>query len=180
MTLRFSVEPFRSVWEDVDRIGRQHWAETEGYHSGQQYNPDWKRYFSSDEAGWYFVATARDDTGRMVGYVGMWTMPSMHSQAMVAMEDFFFLEAAYRCGWNASRFLRFAEKECARRGCVEIGFTDKKGKGLILERAKYKVVAQQYSKNLHHPAADSGSEERLGASVRGPAEPETVQILAGS
>lgn len=155
MSLRFSVEPFRAVWEDVDRIGRLHWGETEGYHSGQSYNPDWKRYFSMDDNGWFFVGTARDDNGRMVGYVGVYTMPSMHSQSMIGIEDFFFLEAEYRKGWNAVRFLKFIEQECIRRGCVEIGFTDKKGKGLILERTGYKVVAQQYSKNLQCKGADS-------------------------
>lgn len=167
MSLRFAVEPFRAVWEDVDRIGRKHWAETEGYHSGQQLNLDLKRYFAMDDAGWFFVCTARDDEGRMVGYIGCYCMPSMHSQAMIAMEDFFFLEEGHRQGWNAVRFLRFLEQECRRRGAVEIGFTDKKGKGLILERVGYKVVATQYSKNLSGPSArqQSGADSTTPATV---------------
>lgn len=172
MTLRFSVEPFRSVWQDVDRIGRQHWAETEGYHSGQVYNPDWNRYFSMDEGGWFFVGMARDDEGEMVGYVGVYTMPSMHSQAMIAMEDFFFLEEAHRKGWNAIRFLRFIENECRRRGCVEIGFTDKRGKGAILERTGYRKVASQFCKTLgddiatEQPAVESSPDVRTNAASR--------------
>lgn len=167
MSLRFAVEPLRSIREDVDRIGRQHWAETEGYHAGQEYNPDWNRYFSMDEGGWFFVGTARDTAGRLVGYVGCYVMPSMHSQAIVAMEDFFFLEEGHRQGWNAIRFLRFIEQECRRRGAVEIGFTDKRGKGLILERTGYKVVAQQYSKNLSGAASrqQSGADSTTSATV---------------
>lgn len=165
MTLRFAVERFRDVWEDVDRIGRQHWTETEAYHDGQAYNPDWNRYFSMDDAGWFFVGTARDDAGRMVGYVGVYCMPSMHSQAMIAMEDFFFLEEGHRRGWNAVRFLRFMEQECRKRGAVEIGFTDKRGKGQILERTGYRMVASHYSKSLlplgrRTNGADSTTDER--------------------
>lgn len=148
MSLVFAVERFRAVWEDVDRIGRQHWGETEAYHAGQEYNPDWKRYFSMDDNGWFFVATARDQDGRMVGYCGCYCMPSMHSQAMIGMEDFFFLEEGHRKGWNAMRFLRFVEGECRRRGCVELGFTDKRGKGRILEKSGYSLVASHYCKNL--------------------------------
>lgn len=158
MTLRFAVERFRDVWQDVDRIGRLHWQETEAYHDGQQYNPDWNRYFAMDDAGWFFVGTARDEEGEMVGYVGCYVMPSMHSQSTIAMEDFFFLEEGRRQGWNAIRFLRFIEGECKRRGAVEIGFTDKKGKGLILERTGYRLVARQYSKNL---GADSTTTKQV-------------------
>ena len=162
MALTFSVEPFRKIWSDIDRIGRQHWVETEWYHSGQHYNPDWDRYFAVDDAGWFFVATARYG-GRVVGYVGCYCMPSMHSQSMIAMEDFFFLEEAHRKGWNAIRFLRFVENECRIRGCVEIGFTDKKGKGLILERTGYKVVAKQYCKSI---GADSPTAKRTAVEAQ--------------
>jgi len=151
MRLRFAVERLRDVWQEVDRIGRQHWSETEGYHAGQAYNPDLKRYFSVDDNGWFFVVTARPlktclMTAPMVGYAGIYCMPSMHSQAMIASEDFFFLENSYRQGWNAIRFLKFVEAECLRRGAVEISWTDKKGKGKLLEFLGYAKVATQWSK----------------------------------
>lgn len=146
--LTFTVERFRSCWQDVDRIGRLHWEETEEYRHDESYNPDWKRYFNMDDSGWFFVATARDE-GQMIGYVGMYVMPSMHTQQMLATEDFFFLEEPYRKGWNAIRFLKFVEKECRLRGAVKVEFTDKKGKGRILEFLGYKVVpSQQFSKTV--------------------------------
>lgn len=145
--MKFSIERFRDIQPEIDRIGRLHWSETEGYRHGQEYSPDWKRYFSSDDAGWFFVATARD-AGKMVGYVGMWAMPSMHTQKLVAMEDFFFLEEPYRKGWNAIKFTKYVEAECIRRGCVEISFTDKKGMGRILEFMGYGIIATQYAKQV--------------------------------
>jgi GNAT superfamily N-acetyltransferase len=153
MTLRFAVEPFAACQQEIDALGRQHWAETEEYRHGQRYNPDWKRYLSSDAAGWYFVCTARPWDScvmrtPMVGYGGMWVMPSMHTQQMVAMEDFFFLEPDYRKGWNAIKFLKFIEAQCRQRGAIEIGWTDKKGKGALLEHLGYEVVASQWSKQF--------------------------------
>jgi hypothetical protein len=153
MSLRFAVEPLASCWPEVDALARQHWLETEEYRHGQKYSPDWKRYFSSDAAGWYFMCTARPfDTcvvrTPMVGYGGMWAMPSMHTQKTIASEDTFFLLPDYRLGWNAIRFLKFIESECLKRGAVEIGWTDKKGKGALLERLGYKVIASQWSKQV--------------------------------
>jgi hypothetical protein len=158
--LRFAVEPLATCWQEVDTLARAHWLETEEYRHGQQYSPDWKRYLSSDAAGWYFMCTARPwDTctmgGEMVGYAGMWAMPSMHTQKMIANEDTFFLLEGYRKGWNAIRFLKFIEGQCWKRGAVEIGWTDKKGKGVLLERLGYKVVASQWSKQVSKSGADS-------------------------
>lgn len=154
MSLRFAVEPLASCWQEVDELARQHWLETEEYRHGQEYNPDWKRYLSSDAAGWYFMCTARPWASctmgaEMVGYGGMWAMPSMHTQKMIASEDTFFLLPDFRKGWNAIRFLKFIEAQCLERGAVEIGWTDKKGKGALLERLGYKVVASQWSKQVN-------------------------------
>lgn len=151
MTLRFAVEPLADCQQEVDALGRQHWSETEEYRHGQRYNPDWKRYFASDAAGWYFMCTARPSCtvqAPMVGYGGMWVMPSMHTQKMVASEDTFFILPDYRKGWNAIRFLKFIEAQCRQRGAIEIGWTDKKGKGALLDRLGYKVVASQWSKQF--------------------------------
>lgn len=153
MTLRFAVEPLAACWKEVNTLARAHWLETEEYRHGQQYNPDWKRYFSNDAAGWYFMCTARPWDScvvqtQMVGYAGMYVMPSMHTQKMVASEDTFFLIEDYRKGWNAIKFIRFIEAQCKKRGAVEIGWTDKKGKGALLEHLGYKVVASQWSKEV--------------------------------
>ena len=152
MSLRFAVEPFATCWAEVDALARQHWTETEESRHGK-YNPDWKRYFAGDEAGWHFMCTARPNdpcsmNHRMVGYGGMWAMPSMHTQKMIANEDTFFLLPAYRKGWNAIRFLKFIESECQRRGVVEINWTDIKGNGALLEHMGYSVVAEQWSKKV--------------------------------
>lgn len=170
MSLRFAVEPLMRCRLEVDALARQHWMETEEYRHGQEYNPDWVRYLSSDAAGWYFMCTARpDDPCRMqapmVGYGGMWAMPSMHTQKMIASEDTFFLLPEYRQGWNAIQFLKFIEAECLKRGAVEIGWTDKKGKGALLRRLGYSVVASQWSKQLGRfvPDVKSGADSTFSA-----------------
>lgn len=160
MSLRFAVEPLARCWQEVDTLARAHWLETEGYRHGQEYAPDWKRYLSSDATGWYFMCTARPWDScvmqtPMVGYGGMWAMPSMHTQKMTASEDTFFLLEGYRRGWNAIRFLKFIEEQCLRRGAVSIDWTDKKGKGALLKRLGYSVVATQWSKQVSKSGADS-------------------------
>lgn len=168
MSLRFAVEPMTLCWREVDVLAQQHWLETEEYRHGQRYNPDWKRYFSGAQGGWYFMCTARpwdscEVKTPMVGYAGMWAMPSMHTQQTIASEDTFFLLPEYRKGWNAIRFLKFIESECLRRGAVEISWTDKKGKGALLKRLGYSVVATQWSRQVNSGAdstfsATSGKE----------------------
>jgi hypothetical protein len=146
--LTFAVEPLAACWNEVMELAAQHYEETEGYHRGQPFAPRFERYEEYDKAGWFFMATARDE-GLLVGNAGFYVTPSMHSQLLIATEDTVFLTPAARKGRNGIRFVQFVEAECVQRGATEIGMTAKfanKAAGRILEYLKYQPTSMQYTK----------------------------------
>jgi GNAT superfamily N-acetyltransferase len=150
----FHVEPLEAAWPEIMALAAQHWMETEEYRHGQGFKPVFARYDEYAKCGWMFVVMVRDE-GRAIGYSAMYVTPSMHTQKLIATEDTFFLEPAYRGKGLASDFVSFVENECVKRGAVEVVFTAKAVNhvGAILEHLDYVPVAVQYSKQLR--CADS-------------------------
>jgi GNAT superfamily N-acetyltransferase len=150
VSLVFAVEPLTACWNEVMGLAIQHWSETEQYRAGQGFRPVFERYEQYDRAGWFFMATARED-GQLVGYAGMYVTPSMHTQLLIATEDTFFILATHRKGRNGIRFVQFVEAEAIRRGAIEIGMTAKMSNpaaGRILEYLKYQPTSMQYTKQV--------------------------------
>ncbi len=151
----FAVEPLTQCWDEMIALAKLHWQETEGYRHGQPFCPSFERFNSYDTKGWYFEATARV-CGKLVGYCGMYIVPSMHSQLMVAAEDSLFIAPEYRKGRNALRFMQFIEAECRKRGVVEIMVTAKtKQVCRLLEHLDFSLISWQYSKQVQSVRADS-------------------------
>lgn len=147
--MKFAVEPLAQCWDEMIALAALHWKETEGYRHGQPFAPKLERYKQYDDMGWYFEGTARDDDGKLVGYCGMYIVPSMHSQCQIAVEDSLFIVPEHRKGRNAIRFIKFLEDECRRRGVVEISITAKnEGVGKILQYLDFSLTAWQYSKQI--------------------------------
>lgn len=158
--LTFAIEPVETSWDEMLELARAHWHETMQWQHGKQaLAPSKERYLSYDKAGWFFQFTARDPLARehmkMVGYAGMYILPSMHTQQLIATEDTIFLLPEYRHGRNALRFFQYVEQECAARGAREISATTKPGTGAgrILEHLGFTLVNYQYSKHLPAPEA---------------------------
>ena len=130
-------------------LASQHWRETEGYRHNQPFAPSYARYKQYADIGCFLQFTARDE-GRMVGYSGIYIVPSMHTQCVIATEDTWFLLPDYRKGRNAIEFYKFVEAECRSRGAVEIGMTAKltNSAGRILEYLGYSMTSNQYTKHL--------------------------------
>jgi GNAT superfamily N-acetyltransferase len=145
----FHVEPLASAWSDIMALAEKHWTETEEYRHGQGFKPVFSRYAEYDACGWMFVVMVRDE-GKAIGYSAMYVTPSMHTQKLIATEDTFFLEPAYRGKGLATDFVNFVENECVKRGAVEVVFTAKaiNHVGAILEHLDYRPVAVQYAKQL--------------------------------
>lgn len=143
----FAVEPLEQVWDEFVALAEQHWKETQGYRHGQPFCLSFERYNAYAKVGWYLQFTARDQ-GRLVGYGGVYIVPSMHTQQLIATEDSWYLAPEYRKGWNAVRFFRFMEQEGVKRGVVESTLTTPTHlkSGLICERLGYKPVATVYNK----------------------------------
>lgn len=159
--LDFAIESVADVWPELVELGRAHWHETEGYRHGQPFAPRMDRYLEYERIGWYALFTARDG-GRLVGNLGMYFAPSMHTQQLIATEDTLFLLPEYRKGGNAADFIRFMLADCWRRGVVEVAATAKNDKvGKLLMWLDFKPTSVQYS--LQKGGADSA-----GVSTSGP------------
>lgn len=151
MSLLFSVESVESCWNELMVLANAHWAGTQSYRRHEPFNPSYDRYLACNQAGYFYLFTARDQ-GTLAGYFGVYVTPSMHSQLLMATEDTFFLHPDYRGGRNALRFLKHIEKVLQQAGVHEIMFsceidneTGIKGLLMLLD---YTPVIMQYSKRF--------------------------------
>ena len=155
--MRFAIEPLSICWDEMVALAEGHWQETEAHHHSQGFNPKRERYEQYEQSGWFFEFVVRD-AGRMVGFSGMYLVPSMHSQAWIATEDTWYLVPEYRGkGRTIIRFYDFIEAELARRGAVEINMSVPilGPAGRLLEHLDYQPVKVHYSKQLQPVRADS-------------------------
>lgn len=151
----FSLEPLEQCWHEIydmpDGLAYKHWLETKAHQYDQKYAPMFDRYNSYAKAGWFLQFTVRD-AGRLIGFAGVYLTPSMHTQAMLATEDTWYLLPEYRKGWNAIKFYRHIEDRCRELGAEESTLTvpDSKERGIhtLLLRLDYKPVSMSYSKSL--------------------------------
>lgn len=158
--IAFAIEPLEQAWDEMVQLATQHWKETQSYRHGQGFKPLFERYNQYAKIGCYLPFTARDE-GRMVGYGGLYIVPSMHTQQIIATEDTWFMLPEYRKGWTAVRFFKFMEAEARKRGAVEVSLTIPEGigTGVICERMGYKKVAAHWAKQIHPAQSESKGEE---------------------
>lgn len=149
--IRFQIEPLEKCWNEAMVLANQHWEETETYR-GQQFRPDLARYAAYEKGGWFLGFTGRDGE-RLIAYAGIYLVPDMHTQELLATEDAFFIDKEHRRGRTFLRFYQFIESEIAQRGAKRIMFTapQTNGTGRLLERLDYQPVSMQYSKLLGRP-----------------------------
>ena len=144
--LAFASESGADVWPELTELHQRHWLETEAARHGQPFAPRLDRYHEYERIGWYVLFTARDGE-KLVGNLGVYFAPSMHTQELIATEDTLFLLPEYRRGHNAIDFIKFVEVECWKRGVVEISITAKNDKvGKLLMHLDFQPTSVQYSK----------------------------------
>jgi hypothetical protein len=160
MSLEFKIEPLEPIWEEIVRIASQQWEESDYNIHGIPINLDKARYLKFNELGLFLMFTARDG-GVLVGYAGMYLMPSMHTQTPTVTEDTLFLLPDYRKGRNAIRFYQFIEQEYTRivgfaypdATLFELSFTTKlsNGAGRILKYLDFRETALLHMKTIFLP-----------------------------
>lgn len=130
-------------------LAGQHWKETQQHRHDQPFNPSFERYRQVEAIGGYVQFTARVD-GKLVGYAGIYIVPSMHTQTLICVEDTWYLDPEHRKGFNAIKFFRFMEDYCRSRGVHEVTLTapTHTRAGTIHRYLGYKEVAKQYAKTL--------------------------------
>ena len=158
--IQIQPERVASCWDEIDALARMHHAGTSSYRRHEPYNPDKQRYFINNNNGFFHLMTARDE-GKLVGYFGLYIMPSMHSQLLTATEDTFFIHPDYRQGRLAIRMLRAVEQLCRDRQVHELLFScemdNTRGIKGLLGLLDYEPVIVQYRKRLPQPGTDSAA-----------------------
>src|SRR5438094_454977 len=120
--LMFQLESVDAIWDEVMELARLHWEGTKTYRRHFPFQPSKDRYVQCNQQRFFHLITARD-AGRLVGYFGVYTTQSMHSQHWMATEDTFFIHPDYRKGSNAIRFIKHIEEQCRTWGIQEIMFS---------------------------------------------------------
>lgn len=121
--LTFNIEPIASVWEDRMVCCHDHWQNTVMGKRGEKLNPNLDRYVQYEKANMYYEIVARDEKGNLAGFCGMYLFPSMHTQELLATEDFIYLKHEYRKGRNGYRFYQEVERIMRSLGAEKIMVT---------------------------------------------------------
>ncbi len=148
--MQIAIEPLAGCWDEIMALAAAHWQETEAHHHAQGFKPEIARYQQYEACGWYFQFTARVE-GRLIGFAGMYLTPSMHSQAMIATEDTWFIAPEYRGkGRTFMRLYDVVEAEMRKRGAVEMNMSVplEGAASRLLEHLDYVPVKVHYAKQL--------------------------------
>ena len=147
--LTFAIESLERCWNEIMVVASQHWHETEGFRRGEVFCPSFERYIQCEKIGFFLMFTARDGE-KLAGYAGMYVTQSMHSQAVISVEDQWFLLPEYRKGRNALAFVKYVEGELAGRGVTAMQMSAKisNGIGKILAYLDYEPVSVVYFKSI--------------------------------
>lgn len=148
--MEIAIEPLSQCWDEIMSLAEAHWQETEAHHHSQGFSPKLARYQQYESVGWYVQFTARVE-GKMIGFAGMYLTPSMHSQALIATEDTWFIAPEYRGkGRTFMRLYDAVEAEMRRRGAVEMNMSVplEGAASRLLEHLDYEPVKVHYAKQL--------------------------------
>lgn len=112
------------------------------------FEPDYNAYVDAQERGHMVCVSCRDD-GKLIGLICFFIHPYLYSQRYVlAIEDLFYVDQAYRKGWIGIRLLKYAEKVLKSRGVDIINVVCKahQDKSSLYERLGYKHTEKHFSK----------------------------------
>lgn len=112
----FQIESIRQIFDEVAAQHRAQWDEVEPSREGL--NPNYEYIFDSEDAGRYLLFTSRKD-GRLVGNVGCYLYPSLHTQKLSAREDALYIVPDSRKGMLAVKFFKYCEGILVNKLAVE-------------------------------------------------------------
>lgn len=102
MNYDVKIEPFKDVYEELEPLYKQHYAEMTARLLEQgirvsPYNPRLDRYYKASEEGWLLTFVLRSD-GVAVGYSNIYLTNDMHNDDLIAQEDTIFVTKDHRNG----------------------------------------------------------------------------------
>lgn len=107
--ITFQAEHIGTVWDEIYPLAARHAQESRGYRRDEPFRPSRDRYVHYADCGYYHLVTARDG-GRLVGYLGFYLAPSMHSQRLCLSGDSIYLDPSSRGGRTAIRLIQYVER----------------------------------------------------------------------
>lgn len=144
------VERMCDVIEEIRPLHFDHWKETEAYRQGQDFEPDYAAFCTSEAGGRFLLFTARH-AGKLVGNCALYLHRSTHTGQLIATEDTLFVLPAYRRGTGLGRELvKFAHAGLRQVGVREVRVTTKTINlvSKLLERMGYSATATVLTKQL--------------------------------
>ena len=145
--MTFQIEPLRPNQGAFLALACAQWDETETYQHFPLH-PNMEKYCNLNGAGWHRWYTVRAN-GKIVGHAGMYLDESMHTGAIIASEDTWFIFKEFRGEGTGSKLLEFVEQDLIKEGVKEIHLTVKGTNpivGKMVEGKGYLPVATEYMK----------------------------------
>jgi hypothetical protein len=99
---------------------RAHWEELGEHKDEMPLDTDYGRLIRQNRTGTYRVWAARDGK-TLVGYLAFYIFyPPHHRATMIATDDGYYLDPAYRVGWNGVKMWRSALDALAKLGVIGV------------------------------------------------------------
>ena len=153
----YSVEKISVIWDEILPNLYQYYK-TSLYKQGK-FKPDFNKFKYFEDNGFFILFTARQE-GSLVGHCGMYLTQSMYTDALVATEDGWYMQKAYREINNPLKAYIYVEKELYKRNVKQLTMTTELKIDGIMKKLGYNQIANQYSKYLDG-GADSTIEDKL-------------------
>lgn len=132
-------EPSPELYDEIERLGQLHKAETEATLTDLPCQLNRVLYDALHEAGGLVCVGAFADDGRLIGYASAFVSAHPHYALTAAQHDALFIHPDHRTPRLALRMLERVESECKARGAVLIAWHAKHNSAfarLIAARAK--------------------------------------------
>lgn len=147
-SLEFKVEPFEDIASEALPLAEAHFKELAPY-KGDNPQPNWDWYFNLARQGILTCFTARYE-GILVGYIVIFITTHMQFGHKHADAHMFWLDPAFRTGWNGIKFFRFMEDVLKEEKVqyINIEHTIHKDLSPLFKRLGYKPTFVIHSKEL--------------------------------
>ena len=148
-SLEFRLEPFAQIADELPPLLQKHWDELKPYGEGVSLNPNWSWYFDFARANILHCFTARFEN-ILVGYIAMLVVKNSQHGRMQGDAHLFWLDPAFRTGWNAIKFFRFMETVLKEEGVqfINVEHIIHSNLGPMFKYLKYKPKFVIHSKYI--------------------------------
>lgn len=119
MNIKYSVESFKDIWNEIEPIIKDHWEEIAHY-KDIPLNVDKNQYFELDGSEYMKTFTARED-GVLVGYNIFFIRHNMHyKNSLQAINDVIYIKKEKR-GFG-KYFIKWCDDELRNIGIQLVGY----------------------------------------------------------